>query len=42
MHSSVSVGGHTIEGQDGGEDDEEGVRGKIIVNGSSLDKDVQQ
>lgn len=31
VHSSVSVGGHTTEGQDGGEDDEEGVKGKMIV-----------
>lgn len=35
MHSSVSVGGHTTEGHDGGEDDEEGVKGKMIVNVSS-------
>lgn len=35
MHSSVSVGGHTTEGHDGGEDDEEGVKGKTIVNVSS-------
>lgn len=28
MQSSVSVGGHTTEGQDVGEDDDEGTKGK--------------
>jgi hypothetical protein len=27
MQSSVSVGGHTTEGQDGGEDEDEGTKG---------------
>lgn len=31
MHSSVSVGGHTTEGHDGGEDDEEGVKGGVAI-----------
>lgn len=36
MYSFVFVGGYIIEGYDGGEDDEEGVKGKIVVNVSSF------
>ena len=32
MQSSVSVGGHTTEGQDGGEHEEEGGKGQGVVN----------